>query len=41
MNTFKIVLLSLLRLTRFGVLKAALFVYIWSRPDGPFVGIAP
>jgi hypothetical protein len=33
MNILKLVLLSLLRLTSFGIIKAALFIYIWSLPD--------
>jgi hypothetical protein len=40
MRIFKLVLLSLFRLTSFGVLKATFFVYIWSRPDAPFVSVA-
>ena len=39
MSIIKLVLLSLLRLTTFGALKAALLLYIWSRPNAPMVGI--
>jgi hypothetical protein len=41
MNIFKLALHSSLRFAFVGVLKAALFVYIWSRPASPFVGTAP
>jgi hypothetical protein len=41
MNSFKLVLLSSLRLAFVGVLKVALFVYILFLPDSPLVGIAP
>src|ERR1700730_11446913 len=33
MNILKLVLLSLLRLTSFGIIKAALFICIWSLPE--------
>jgi hypothetical protein len=35
MNIVKLLLLSLFRLTAWGVVKTALFVYVWSRPDAP------
>jgi hypothetical protein len=41
MSIIKLVLLSLLRLTTFGALKAALSFYLWSRPNAPLVGITP
>ncbi len=40
MNGFKLVLLASVRFALVGVLKATLLVYIWSRPDSPFVSIA-
>ncbi len=40
MRIFKFVLLSLIRLALVGVLKAVLFVYILSRPEGSLVAIA-
>jgi hypothetical protein len=40
MNILNSVLLASIRFAFVGVLKAALFVYIWSRPASPFVGTA-
>jgi hypothetical protein len=40
MNIFKFLLLASLGICVFGVLKAALFVYILFRPDSPPVGFA-
>jgi hypothetical protein len=40
MSTFKLVLLSSLRLAFFSVLKVALFIYIIFLPDSPHVGVA-
>ena len=41
MNIFKLVLLSSLTFIFFGVLRAALFLYILMLPDSPLVGVAP
>jgi hypothetical protein len=41
MDVFKLVLLALVRLATGGILKAALIVYIWSRPGAPHGGAVP
>jgi hypothetical protein len=41
MDVFKLVLLALVRLATGGILKAALIVYIWSRPGAPHDGAVP
>ena len=41
MNIFKLVLLSSLTFVFFGVLKAALFIYILLLPGSPLVDVAP
>jgi hypothetical protein len=41
MNILKLVLLSSLTFVFFGVLRAALFIYILLLPDSPLVGVAP
>jgi hypothetical protein len=41
MNIFKLVLLSSLTFVFFGVLRAALFIYILLLPDSPLGGVAP
>lgn len=41
MNIFKLVLFSSLAFIFFGVLRAALFLYILFLPDSPLAGVAP
>jgi hypothetical protein len=41
MNIFKLVLRSSLTFVFFGVLRAALFIYILFLPDSPLVGVGP
>jgi hypothetical protein len=41
MNIFKLVLLSSLTFVFFGILRAALFIYILLLPDSPLGGVAP
>jgi hypothetical protein len=41
MDVFKLVLHALVRLATGGILKAALIVYIWSRPGAPHDGAVP
>jgi hypothetical protein len=41
MNIVKSMLRASLRITFFGVLKAALFIYILFLPDSPYVAKAP
>jgi hypothetical protein len=41
MNIFKLMLRSSLTFVFFGVLRAALFIYILLRPDSPLLGVAP
>ena len=41
MNIFKLVLLSSLTFVIFGVLRAALFIYILFLPDSPLVAVVP
>jgi hypothetical protein len=41
MNIFKLALRSSLRFVFFGILRAALFIYILFLPDSHLVGVAP